>query len=95
MLRRFLGNYLAGLPHKMHTDDPFSLSNLSQFSEDGRSGQPGDSSPRAIAYYLERAAECGRLADAVTEENRNILRMLAARWRALAAEEEGSLPDTG
>jgi hypothetical protein len=55
-----------------------------------------ESSPKSADYYLERAAECERLADAaVTEENREILRRLAARWRAFAAEQEGSPPDKG
>jgi hypothetical protein len=52
--------------------------------------------PQSADYYLERAAECERLADEVmTEENREILRELAARWRALAAKAERSLSDTG
>jgi hypothetical protein len=49
--------------------------------------QSGDNLPRTPAYYLERAAECERLADeAVTQENKSILLELATRWRALAAE---------
>jgi hypothetical protein len=51
----------------------------------------GDNPPHTNSYYLERAADCERLADqALTEENRQIFLMLAARWRGL---EEGSLPD--
>jgi hypothetical protein len=53
-------------------------------------------SPKSADYYLERAAECERLADAaVTEENREILRRLAAQWRAFATGQEGSPPDKG
>jgi hypothetical protein len=56
----------------------------------------GDPLPRTAEYYLECAAECERLAsEAVTEENREILRQLAARWRALAAEANRSPPDKG
>lgn len=56
----------------------------------------GDNFPRTADYYLERAAECERLAGEVsTEENREILRQLAARWRALAAKASGSAPDEG
>jgi hypothetical protein len=45
--------------------------------------------PRTRAYYLERAAECERLADtAMTEDNRKILLDLAARWRAFAEQSE-------
>jgi hypothetical protein len=52
--------------------------------------------PQSADYYLERAAECERLAgEVMTEENREILRQLAARWRALAAEPDRSLFDTG
>jgi hypothetical protein len=41
------------------------------------------------ADYLERAAECERLAEAaVTEENRKILLDLAARWRSFAERSE-------
>jgi hypothetical protein len=55
-----------------------------------------ENASQSAAYCLERAAECERLADAaVTEENREILRRLAARWRAFAAEQEGSPPDKG
>jgi hypothetical protein len=47
------------------------------------------------ADYLERAAECERLAKAsVTEESRTILLNLAARWRSLAEQEEPP-PDKG
>jgi hypothetical protein len=53
-------------------------------------------SPKSSDHYLERAAECERLAHAaVTEENREILRRLAARWRAFAAERQGPPPDKG
>jgi hypothetical protein len=56
----------------------------------------GDNSPRTADYYLERAAECERLAGgATTEENRKLLLMLAERWRVLAAEQKGSPPETG
>jgi hypothetical protein len=49
--------------------------------------------PRSRAYYLERAAECERLAEeAMTEENRKILLNLAARWRSFAEQSEQS-PD--
>ena len=45
--------------------------------------------PRTRAYYLERAAECERLAEAaMTDENRNILLDLAARWRSFAEKSE-------
>jgi hypothetical protein len=45
--------------------------------------------PRSRAYYLERAAECERLAEAaMTDDNRKILLDLAARWRAFAAQSE-------
>lgn len=55
-----------------------------------------DNLPRTAGYYLERAAECERLASVtVTEENREILRQLAARWRALAAEVSKSPSDSG
>jgi hypothetical protein len=48
------------------------------------------------AYYLERATECERLArEAVTEENREILRKLAARWRGFAAEKTENPPKRG
>lgn len=48
-----------------------------------------------IQRYLERAAECERLAEvAVNEQNRRILMDLATRWRALA-KEEGSPPQLG
>lgn len=41
------------------------------------------------ADYRERAAECERLAEtAVDEANRKILLDLAARWRALANEND-------
>jgi hypothetical protein len=51
-------------------------------------------SPKSADYYLERAAECERLASvAVTEENREILLKLAARWRVLAAEQNRPPPD--
>jgi hypothetical protein len=51
------------------------------------------SPPRNRAYYLERAAECERLAKtAGTEENRKILLDLAARWRSFA-ERSGQPPD--
>jgi hypothetical protein len=44
---------------------------------------------RTRAYYLERAAECERLAEAaLTDENRNILLDLAARWRSFAEKSE-------
>jgi hypothetical protein len=44
-----------------------------------------DNIPHSRAYYLERAAECERLAKAaITEGNRKILLDLAARWRSLA-----------
>jgi hypothetical protein len=40
-------------------------------------------------YYLERAAERERLAGAaMTEENREILLRLVARWRAFASERD-------
>jgi hypothetical protein len=55
-----------------------------------------DSSPHTADYYLERAAECERLADeTITQENRRVLLELAARWRGLAAEADGSPPKTG
>jgi hypothetical protein len=45
--------------------------------------------PRSRADYLERAAECERLAEAATTaENRKILLDLAARWRSLAERSE-------
>jgi hypothetical protein len=51
-------------------------------------------SPKTAEYYLERAAECERLADAaMTAENREILLRLAARWRAFAAEQKGPPPE--
>lgn len=47
-----------------------------------------DNIPHTNAYYLERAVECERLANAaIIEVNRKILLDLAARWRSLA---EGS-----
>jgi hypothetical protein len=53
-----------------------------------------ESSPKSADYYLERAAECERLASvAITDENREILLKLAARWRALAA--QGGPPNPG
>jgi hypothetical protein len=53
-----------------------------------------ENSTETTGYYLERAGECERLADAaMTEENREILLRLAARWRAFAAERRGR-PDT-
>lgn len=52
--------------------------------------------PHSVEYYLERAAECERLASgAVTEENREVLQQLAARWRAFAAQANRSPPDKG
>jgi hypothetical protein len=49
-------------------------------------------SARTRANYLERAVECERLADgAMTEENRNILLDLAARWRSFANETSSRL----
>jgi hypothetical protein len=54
----------------------------------------GNNSSNSADYYLERATECERLArDAMIQENRRILLELAARWRALAANERGSPPD--
>jgi hypothetical protein len=54
-----------------------------------------ENSTKTTGYYLERAVECERLADAaMTEENREILLKLAARWRAFAAERKGP-PDRG
>jgi hypothetical protein len=51
-----------------------------------------ENSAKTAEYYLERVAECERLADAaMTEENRKILLRLAARWRAFAAEGKGPL----
>lgn len=51
---------------------------------------------KTTEYYLERVAECERLArEAATEENRQILLRLATRWRALAAEQDGSPPEGG
>jgi hypothetical protein len=53
-----------------------------------------DESIRSVEYYLERAAECERLAAAaMTEDNREIFLRLAARWRRAA--EERSPPDDG
>lgn len=55
-----------------------------------------DNFHRPAAYYLERAAACERLAAEVSnEESREILRQLAARWRALATEASGSPRDKG
>lgn len=62
---------------------------LSRCSPGGDAAKTGDNLPRTIAYYLERVATCDRLADqAASEENKQIFLMLAARWRALDAEEE-------
>lgn len=56
----------------------------------------GDISAHTAAYYLERAVECERLAgEAITEENREILHRLAARWRAFAIEKTDSPPEKG
>jgi len=53
----------------------------------------GDNATHSVAYYLERAASCERLAaEATTEENRQILLMVAARWRRFAAEENSESP---
>jgi hypothetical protein len=50
---------------------------------------PKSNTPRSRAYYLERAAECERLAGtAMTDENRKILLDLAARWRSFAEQSE-------
>ena len=47
-------------------------------------------------YFLERAVECERLAgEVMTEENCEILRQLAARWRVLAAEADRAPLDKG
>jgi hypothetical protein len=55
----------------------------------------GANSPHISKYYLERAEACERLAgEAATEEKQQILLELAARWRALAAE-DGSPPCKG
>jgi hypothetical protein len=52
-----------------------------------------ENSPKTAEYYLERAIECERLANAATsDENRRILLELAARWRAFAAERQGPQP---
>jgi hypothetical protein len=49
----------------------------------------GDNSSKTTEYYLERAVECERLAGAaMTEENREILLRLVARWRAFASERD-------
>jgi hypothetical protein len=56
----------------------------------------GGDLPHTADYYLERAAECERLASEVlTEENRQILQQMAARWRGLAAEASRTKPDNG
>ena len=56
----------------------------------------GEISPRTADYYLERATECERLAgEAMTDENREILLRLAARWRAFADARNRSPPDEG
>jgi hypothetical protein len=54
-----------------------------------QSGSP----PHTRAYYLERAAECERLAGAaISEDSRKIFQGLAARWRSLADEEKDEPP---
>jgi hypothetical protein len=51
--------------------------------------QSNAKAPRTRADYLERAAECERLAEAATsEENRKILLDLATRWRSFAERSE-------
>jgi hypothetical protein len=53
-----------------------------------------DSSLHSVDYYLERAEACERsAAEALSEENRGVLRQLATRWRALAAEAQKSSSD--
>jgi hypothetical protein len=55
-----------------------------------------NNSALTAAYYLERATECERLAqEAVTEENREILLKLAARWCGFAAEKTEGPPKRG
>ena len=65
-------------------------------AESLKAAQAGDHFPHIARFYLERAAECERLADqAVSEDVRRICLTLAARWRSFVPDLHGSLPDQG